>query len=255
MLSNEQKQEFYEQGYLKIPGAVPPSMVDEARKAMNYSIGAVGQTGEDAEAFKVAAYCHELRGEPLMTDLFNRTGVMDAAECLIGKGKVLPCENVQMAMRFPTILDDDVPEPRGHLDGLGNGKNGMAKGVYRRGFTAFAVIYLADVPEMDCGNFTVWPGSHRFFEDYFQTNGHEVLMEGTPKVDFPHPAVQVTGKAGDAVIAHHQMVHTGGPNASPDIRYAVITRLRHVDCEANGIEVYTDIWREWDGVRDLGITV
>ena len=53
MLSNEQKQEFYEQGYLKIPGAVPPSMVDEARKAMNYSIGAVGQTGEDAEAFKV----------------------------------------------------------------------------------------------------------------------------------------------------------------------------------------------------------
>jgi hypothetical protein len=201
MLSNEQKQEFYEQGYLKIPGAVPPSMVDEARKAMNYSIGAVGQTGEDAEAFKVAAYCHELRGEPLMTDLFNRTGVMDAAECLIGKGKVLPCENVQMAMRFPTILDDDVPEPRGHLDGLGNGKNGMAK------------------------------------------------------VDFPHPAVQVTGKAGDAVIAHHQMVHTGGPNASPDIRYAAITRLRHVDCEANGIEVYTDIWREWDGVRDLGITV
>ena len=45
------------------------------------------------------------------------------------------------------------------------------------------------------------------------------------------------------------MIHTGGPNASPDIRYATIARLRHKDCEANGNDVYTDIWREWEGIR------
>jgi len=146
-------------------------------------------------------------------------------------------------------MADDMPEIRGHLDGMGNGKNGMAKGVYRRGFTAFAVIYLDDVLEPFSGNFTVWPKTHTFFEAYFKEHGQEVLKEGTPQMDLPEPAVQVCGKAGDAVIAHQQMIHTGGPNASPDIRYATIARLRHKDCEANGNDVYTDIWREWDGIR------
>jgi ectoine hydroxylase-related dioxygenase (phytanoyl-CoA dioxygenase family) len=176
---------------------------------------------------------------------------MGIAEQLMGKGKVLPVQNAQMAMRFPSLADDDVARLRGHLDGMGNGKNGMAKGVYRRGFTAFAVVYLSDVPDVYHGNFTVWPKSHRFFEDYFKSNGHEVLANGMPRMELPEPPVQIVGNAGDAVIAHHQMVHTGGPNASPDVRYAAITRLRHVDCEEIGFDAYTDIWEEWEGVRSV----
>jgi len=249
MLTNSQIQSFYEEGYILISGAVPKVMVDAARKAINHSIGEVGQGGDDLDSFKTGAYCDELKQTPVMTDLFNRTPVMGIAEQLMGKGKVLPVQNAQMAMRFPSLADDDVARLRGHLDGMGNGKNGMAKGVYRRGFTAFAVVYLSDVPDVYHGNFTVWPKSHRFFEDYIKEHGHEILKEGTPRVDLPESSVQVIGKAGDAVIAHHQIIHTGGPNTSPDIRYAAITRLLHVDCEANGIDVYTDIWREWEGVR------
>lgn len=251
MLTREQIQSFYEEGYIKIPGAVPKEMVDAARKAMNHSIGSVGQGGDDLDNFKTGAYCDELKNLPVMTDLYNETDVMRAAEQLMGTGNVLPVNGVQMALRFPTILDDERPEPRGHLDGLGNGKNGQAKGMYRRGFTAFAVIYLADVPDAFCGNFTVWPKTHRFFQDYFREHGHEVLKDGTPRVPLPEPPMQIVGQAGDAVIAHHQIVHTGGPNASPDIRYAAITRLRHVACEANGMDAYTDIWKEWDGVREV----
>ena len=249
MLTNSQIQSFYEEGYIRIPGAVPKVMVDAARKAINHSIGTIGQGGDDLDNFKTGAYCDELKNLPVMTDLFNRTPVMSMAEQMMGPGKVLPVKNVQMAMRFPNIIDEDLPEPRGHLDGLGNGKNSMAKGVYRRGFTAFAVIYLSDVPDANHGNFTVWPKTHRFFEDYFRSNGHEVLANGMPRMELPEPPVQIVGNAGDTVIAHHQMVHTGGPNASPDVRYAAITRLRHVDCEGNGYEAYTDIWKEWEGVR------
>ena len=249
MLTRSQIESFYEEGFVQIPGAVPKLMVEAARKAINHSIGSVGQSRDDLENFKTGAYCDEIKNTPTMTDLFNYTPVMAAAEQLIGEGKVLPVKGVQMGMRFPGSLDEDAPEPRGHLDGMGNGKNGMAKGVYRRGFTAFAVVYLADVPAPNHGNFTVWPRSHRFFEEYFQANGTEVLENGTPREELPRPPVQIVGKAGDAVIAHHQIIHTGGPNTSPDIRYAAITRLRHVDCEVNGNDVYTDIWREWDGVR------
>jgi len=250
MLTKSQIESFVERGYIKIPGAVPRVIVDAARKAINHSIGAVGQGSDDLENFKTGAYCDELKNQAVMTDLYNRTPVMSIAEQLIGEGKVQPVRHVQMARRFPTVMNGEREDPRGHLDGLGNGKNGQAKGMYRRGFMAFAVIYLADVPEPYSGNFTVWPKTHRFFEDYFKENGTDVLKEGTPKVPLPDPPIQICGEASDAVIAHHQIVHTGGPNASPDIRYAAITRLRHVDCDEVGQDAYTDIRREWEGVGE-----
>jgi ectoine hydroxylase-related dioxygenase (phytanoyl-CoA dioxygenase family) len=76
------------------------------------------------------------------------------------------------------------------------------------------------------------------------------LTEGMPQVEMPEGPVQITGQAGDVVLAHHQLVHTAAPNASPHIRYAAIFRMRHVECEQIGRDAYTDIWREWPGVRE-----
>ena len=61
----------------------------------------------------------------------------------------------------------------------------------------------------------------------------------------------ITGNAGDLVLAHHQMVHGAGPNASPNIRYAAIARLRHVNCDENGNKGFLDIWREFPRVREV----
>ena len=249
MLTASQKRQFHKEGYLAVRGVIPKVMTDAARRAINHSIGSVGQTGEDREKFRVSAYCDELKSAPVITDLFNKTPVIPIAESLIGEGNVLPIGGAQLALRFPGSSAGDLSAPRGHLDGLGTGTNGMAKGVYRRGFTAFAVIYLDDVPEPWCGNFTVWPKSHTFFQDYFKREGHDVLKEGMPRIDLPEPPVMVTGQAGDFVIAHHQLVHTGGPNASPNVRYATIARLQHKDCKENEYEAFTDIWREWPGVQ------
>jgi hypothetical protein len=137
------------------------------------------------------------------------------------------------------------------MDGTGNGLNGTAKGDYNRGFTAFAVVYLTDLLEPWRGNFTVWPGSHRTCEAHFKEVGHEVLSNGTPKIEFPEPPVQVTGKAGDLILAHHAMIHTGGPNASPDVRLAIIARPKHVNVTELGKDAYIDIWAEWPGVQDV----
>jgi hypothetical protein len=46
-------------------------------------------------------------------------------------------------------------------------------------------------------------------------------------------------------------MHTGGQNASPNVRLATIARLKHVDVEKNGADAYLDIWREWAGVHDV----
>lgn len=249
MLTRRQKLHFHEHGYVKVPGVVPRLMVDAARQAINHSVGTVGVQGEDLSKYRAGGFCHELRNEPVMTDLFNKSPVLGVAESLIGEGVIQRVGGVQIALRWPGPVGSDPGEPGGHLDGLGSGTNGTAKGEYVRGFTALAVVYLADVPEPYSGNFTVWPRSHTFFRDYFLEHGHEVLANGMPRVDLPEPAVQVTGEAGDLVLAHHQTVHTGAPNGSANVRYAAITRLRHVDIEQNGRDVYTDIWREYPGIR------
>jgi len=251
MLTATQKRQFAEEGYLKVSGVIPMVMVEQARQAINHSVGHVGKGEDDPSKHRNGQLGDDIRNAAVLTDLFNKTPVIRIAESLMGEGNVLPVGGAQIALRYPTSPEGDVDDPRGHLDGLGTGTNGMPKGVYSRGFTAFAVIYLDDVPEPYSGNFTVWPKSHTFFEDHFKQVGHEILSEGMPKVDLPEPPVMVTGKAGDFIIAHHAMVHTGGPNASPNVRYATIARLKHKDANENGVDVYTDIWREWPGVQEV----
>ncbi|MEZ4658703.1 MAG: phytanoyl-CoA dioxygenase family protein [Caldilineaceae bacterium] len=251
MLTISQKRQFVEEGYLIIPNAVSQVLVNAALRAVNHSIGHVGLGGEDMTNSRSAFFCAELLSAPVILDLFTKSPVMAIAESLMGEGNVLPVTRAKPYPRFPLPLGEEAPPPRGHLDGIGNGSNGMAKGVHRRGFTAFAVIYLADLPEANSGNFTVWPQSHRTFADYFQRVGYQVLEQGMPQIDLPEPPIMVTAKAGDLIIAHHQLFHTGGPNASPNVRHAVIARLQHKDVAQIGYDAYTDIWREWPGVHEV----
>ncbi len=251
MLTQAQKRHFIEEGYLQVPGVVPKIMIETARRAVNYSIGNVGIGGENLENNRSGFFCAELLDAPFILDMYNKTPVMSIAEDLMGEGNVLPVERAKTYPRFPLPIGDEPSVPRGHIDGIGSGSNGTAKGDYKRGFTAFAVIYLVDVPEPYSGNFTVWPKSHRFFEDYFKREGHEVLANGMPRPELPEPPVMVTGNAGDLIIAHHQSLHGSCPNASANVRLATISRLKHKDTDKIGHDAYTDIWREWPGVHDV----
>ena len=72
-----------------------------------------------------------------------------------------------------------------------------------------ALYLLSDVTDDDCGNFTVFPGSH---------------MRPFPDRPYPAPgpktpgAVQVTGKAGDCILFPHSLWHGPSVNASPRAR-------------------------------------
>lgn len=248
-LTQSQKRSFYEEGYLKIPGVVPQIMVDAALQVINHSLGEEGMNKDDLPTLRAQSYCKESRQSPAITDLFNKTPVFSLGESLMEEGKLEKTGAGQIALRFPRPLGAEPPPPRGHLDGLGSGLNGSAKGTYRRGFTALAVVLLSPLRGDYWGNFTVWPRSHRFFEDYFKEHGPEVLEEGMPRVELPEGPVMITGEPGDVVLAHHQIVHTAAPNASPHIRYAAIFRMRHAEAAEFGNQAFTDIWHEWPGVR------
>ena len=248
-VTHAQKLELYEKGYVRIPGAVPRVMVDAAVKAINHSFGN-GIDPTQMTTFQSRSFCPELREAPEIVDLYNRTPVKELAESLIGTGKLNPVTAGQIAVRFP-LLDDPPPALRPHLDGRYSPHNGVPAGQLRS-FTMLVGIALSEVTTGYAGNLAVWPGTHRYFEQYFSDNGTDLMTRGDavamPPIDMPQPQ-QMNAQPGDAFLVHYQVAHTAAPNVSPHLRYAIYFRLRHVDHQDQRLETLTDIWREWDGMR------
>jgi hypothetical protein len=249
-LTRQQTQSFIDDGYLIIRGAVPDVLVRTARKAINHSLGEEGMDPAKMVSYRSLTYTPELRDQPPILDLYHMTPLKQIAEQLLGEGKVANVGGGQIGLRFPQAFDADIKQANGHLDGIGSGTNGSNVGDYKVGFNLLGAVYLSDVPEPFSGNFTVWPGSHRTFEDYFKKVGHEVLHQGQPKIDLPHPPIHVTGKAGDVIIAHHQLFHTAAPNHSDAIRYGIFFRIAHKALPDFGNAAYTDIWNKFEGLHE-----
>src|ERR1700694_2658982 len=182
-----------------------------------------------------------------MTDLVNASQVWRVAESAIGPDQVSPLTGGQIALRFPGTEPLRPPHP--HIDGMYTPTNGVPKGTISN-FTALVGVVLSEIPHADMGNLIVWPGSHLLYEQYFRERGPQALLEGMPEVPLSE-SVQLTGEPGDAVLCHYQLGHGITGNSSPNIRYAIYFRLKHVDHDAIHWECMTDIWREWEGMRDV----
>ena len=246
-LSHAQRLEIYRNGFVRIPGAIPPAMVDAALRAINASVGQ-GMNVDDMPIFRSQSYCPDVKNTPAITDLFNKTPAFALAESAIGEGKIRPVGGGQIGLRFPS-MQDPPGQPRPHLDGMYSPTNGVPQGTIQN-FTMLAAVFLSDVPGPYCGNFTVWPGTHHLYEAYFREHGPEALLDGMPKVQLPEP-VQVTCRAGDLVLCHYQIAHCAAPNVSPHVRYGIFFRLSHIDHAGQKREVMQDIWREWEGLREI----
>lgn len=247
-LTQEQKQEFYERGILKLPGIVPQELVLKARRAINAYIGQNGIDPAELNRYRAQSYCPGLGSEPVITDLYNASPLKTISESLIGEGKVKHVGHGQIALRFPST--DETPRAPGpHIDGMYTPTNGVKEGTIAN-FTALIGVFLTDLPEPFAGNFTAWPGSHRKYEAYFQEQGPQSLLKGLPPVDIGGPE-QFTGKAGDAALCHYQLGHGIAGNISPNTRYAIFFRLVHIDHEQYHWECMTDIWKEWPGLQEF----
>jgi hypothetical protein len=251
-LTEEQKHEIIERGFVRVPGVVPKQKVDAALRAINASFGE-GIDPNQLVTFRAQSFCPELRQDPVITGLLNDTPAWSLAESAIGKGRIKPVDRGQLAIRFPIAGD---PELRlgGHLDGRHSPTNGVPKDDIRN-FTMLFGVALSDVTQAWSGNLALWPGTHVLYEQYFREHGFEVLRkggkEGMPSIEEPE-AEQQMAKAGDVFLVHYQVKHGTVTNTSPLPRYAIYFRLNHVDHDQQKFEALTDVWLEWEGVRPLG---
>ena len=246
-LTVPQRKFFIENGYIHLPGVVPPIMVREARRAINHSLGEEGMAKDQFHILRSQTYCRELTRQPVLLDLVNKTPALAIAESLLAPGTLAPASDCQIALRFPSMTDKPGEPP--HIDGRSTSNNGLPAGRIEH-FTMLAGVLLSDMTEPNCGNFTVWPGTHRLFEAYFRQHTPQSLLNGMPKIDLPEP-VAIQGRAGDVVLTHYQLAHSVSPHIGPDIRYALFFRFARTDHDRFGWDVMTAIWAEWDGLRDL----
>ncbi len=244
-LSIEQKREFYERGFVIVPGVIPRVMVDAALRAINHSVGE-GMDRDEMTRMRSQTYAREIVDTPVITDLFNATPMRDLATSAIGP--ITPVTGGQVALRFPSMADPP-GLPGAHLDGMHSPNNGVPAGQISN-FTMLCGVLLSELQEPHSGNFTVYPGTHHMYEDYFRKHTPQSLLDGMPPIDLPEP-VQVHAQPGDAVFVHYQVAHTAAQNVSPHTRYAIFFRLKHERHDSLGWEPMTDIWKTWDGMQEI----
>jgi hypothetical protein len=244
-LTQAQRYELMERGYLRIPGLIPRERVNAALRAINGSLGERGMGPDDLPSLRARSYCPELQYDPVISDLFDATPFRSLAESVIGVGRLAtPVGRGQIALRFPGPGPAATARP--HIDGVYSPTNGVPKGEIRN-FTALGGVMLSDLPEGSGGNLTIWPGSHLLNAAWFRDRGPKSLLDGVPQIDWPEP-VEVRGEAGDAILAHYLLGHGISGHSGPNIRYAIYFRLQHVDHERMKWESMVDPWLEWEGM-------
>ena len=75
---------------------------------------------------------------------------------------------------------------------------------------------MSDQRGQDAGNLWVWPGTHLAHAEYFRENGPEAFFAagGYPPIRLPEPE-QVTGGAGDLLLAHYEHTYTAPGDRFP----------------------------------------
>jgi hypothetical protein len=250
-ISAAQKQQLKENGYLLLPGLVPREKIDAALQTVNHAIGNCVSWAQRPErhADKDSRQLFpEHSKDPVFLDIANEAPVWPLVEELIGP-RVSKMVLMQIAPRFPNAPGTPAGKPHPHLDGFASaGKIDP--------FTMLLGVLLSDVPQSDAGNFTVWPGTTARFAEYFRDKSDEqilqewqtgVLRGGVPPLELPEP-VQITGKAGDVVIANYMLAHGVATNASPHIRQAIFFRLGWPGETRNPspYDVFRQPWLNWN---------
>jgi len=206
------RDEFERQGFVILRGAHPPAWVEHMR-ALYPSLRA-RQHAPDGNP--PPAFDELLELEPQATiAAIARPEVLAVAEALMGP--LLQLESVTYAGFAPDAATRADAQPR-------------VAGWHRDLFAAFppadghyvppllfnAMIYLQDLSDEN-GPLRVIPGSHR-----------RAMTIAPAQLALPHPEELVLyPKAGDAVLFHHALLHTGTPNRSLETRYFFCVTYNH----------------------------
>jgi ectoine hydroxylase-related dioxygenase (phytanoyl-CoA dioxygenase family) len=178
-----------EQGYVVLRQAVEPAAVATALRRLNLAIRHHGLSAEQIAEWQLATFFPHLRWEPELW-----AAIPPQAPELLGWREGDDWGDPQILLRFPDEEQAWTFEP--HVDALPPGQE-------HRSYRGIVGVALTDSGPRD-GVACVWPGSH---------------------VGEPGEMTPVPLQAGDALVMHPQLGHTGTLNLGPTIRTAIYFRL------------------------------
>ncbi len=237
------KEHFKEHGYVVIRGALDQQVIDDALDMLWNNV----EEDRNAPDSWIGKGYRTVRigGEEAIRRTVYSAPAFAMAEDMVGKGTLRNEGGVTPHLNFPNP-NQEWREPRGHLDGYHTPTNGVPKGTVGA-FTLGATAYLGKVDARG-GGFTVWPGTHKIFGEYFRYHDIDSLKGGIAPFDIGK-GVEITGGPGDVCFWHHQLSHTAGPNLSRNVRIALIGRLRRNDLDGIKFETPEDMWKYWEGIN------
>jgi hypothetical protein len=174
-------------------------------------------------------------------DLLLRSPIIEIVDEALGLDNVEWTKG-QIAIRRARNFPREIP-PEPHIDGFATGLNGLEEGkIYSH--TALVGVYLTPTLRPFGGNFTVWPGSHYVYENYFRAQGPRAMGEPMPAPEIGQP-VQLMCGVGDVVFCHYQLGHSAAVNTAEIDRIAVYFRIWLRDLGERRWEYLTNIWEGW----------
>lgn len=205
ILTEEQKAQWHINGYLHIPGLLPKDDVKALRTELDKLHRKHVLNNPEIDNARGLDRRNILPDGNAFIDLMDHANVFDLVLDLMGP-------YIQLSMSEGLIRPPN-PSFKGyiHTDG------GPALRHIRVTETSWPLqlkiqYFLTDVTRPDCGNFTLFPGSHlRPFPE-----GDMPIAVDTPG------AVQIMAKAGDAALFAHSLWHGVSPNLSNRVRKSLI---------------------------------
>jgi hypothetical protein len=243
-LTAEDKVFFKENGYLIKHGIVPEPLLDRAVDVIYENMPDVDRKDPSSWLKKGYRVVRCGQNDAVKATLYEAP-VFDIAEELVGKDRLVRGGAPAPQLNFPDP-DQEWKPPHAHLDGYYTPTNGVPEGTVGM-MTICTTLYAGGVGER-VGGFTVWPGTHRMWGEYFKTHAYLGLKGGGAPFDLG-PGLVISGPPGTVVFWHYRLSHSASPNCGRNIRMALISRLRRKDMEDIMFETPDDIWTYWDGIE------
>jgi len=228
------------QGFAQFPGLTPAPLVKAARAAIDIDLSRNYDLKRQVE-YDNQSYCPDLKGTPPIMNLISQSAVQKLLD------EIFELDNIdwdkgQIAIRRAHNCPEAIP-PTPHIDGFSSGVNGLDQGkIYNH--TVLVGVFLTPVQREFAGNFTVWPGSHYTYENYFRECGPRAMREPAPALEIGEP-VQLMCGTGDVVLAHYQLGHSAAVNTADIDRIAIYFRVWLRRMESNRWHYLTNMWDGW----------
>jgi hypothetical protein len=234
------KEQLRTQGFAQFPRLTPVPLINAARDAIEHDLNNNYDPERKVE-YDNQSYCPDLKGTAPIMNLLEQSPARNLLD------EIFEIDNIdwdkgQIAIRRAHNYPEPVP-PTPHIDGFSSGLNALSEGrIYNH--TVLVGVFLTPVQREFAGNFTIWPGSHYVYEDYFRSRGPRAMSEPAPTPKIGEP-VQLMCDVGDVVLAHYQLGHSAAINTADIDRIAIYFRVWLRKVESDRWHYLTNIWDGW----------